>query len=655
MTISQVSMRRYAVAAIAAMWLLVVGGLAWATRLAVHLDHAEARADWKTSFDERRLRALWRMEAVLRDTLAREQARSYEQFRPYYVKRIREIGGNGEEEWRRLSIPSELQVLSRSDRVLLHFQASEAGHSPLTSWKSPQILSDAEIEMPASGIPAAERARATPGNWMSALRERYTPSALLQVMEQTRAVQDALLQRRPEASRETDEDRMASALSEATEFIRRAKRFTDSFPIDQCEPELVALENLDAAPESLTVPRDPSGCVPIVVAPMVPVWLDLTLDDHPQLALVRTVSAEGFTDYCTLQGVLLDWERLRRDLESQIVDLFPGGRVLPVTPRDDLPHEQMTWMMGTLSARLDPGEAATFQPRLTDGLRVGLWTAWIATILALAALTVAVVRYLASAERRIRFVAAVTHELRTPLTTFQLYTDLMADNPGGMDAQQREYVETLRDESKRLSRLVENVLAYARIGRQGPTLRRRLSSPCELMELVRLETLHRCAESGKTLVIEDGCPPGVQLATDGDLVVQILSNLVENACKHGNSAADARIWLSVSASPGSFNFAVEDAGSGVAEAERRVVFQPFRQGSNGRRSTVAAGLGLGLALSRYWARCLGGDLALRRSRRSLHQFSRFELTLPADAGGAPAGPPAAIDAGAARPPRTDAS
>ena len=100
------------------------------------------------------------------------------------------------------------------------------------------------------------------------------------------------------------------------EFARRGARLLqrqrEHFPAEQCEPQLVALENLQAGGEFIS-PLDPGvECVQVWGTPMLPVWLDLTMDGRLQLALVRAVSVET-SEYCTLQGVLLDWGRHRPD------------------------------------------------------------------------------------------------------------------------------------------------------------------------------------------------------------------------------------------------------------------------------------------------------------------------------------------------------
>ncbi|MCZ6699604.1 MAG: HAMP domain-containing sensor histidine kinase, partial [Planctomycetota bacterium] len=258
---------------------------------------------------------------------------------------------------------------------------------------------------------------------------------------------------------------------------------------------------------------------------------------------------------------------------------------------------------------------------------------WLATLAALIAITYGTFRYVTIIERRMRFVAAVTHELRTPLTTFQLYTDLLSGDAAKDPERRREYIETLRGESKRLARLVENVLAYSRMGARAPKLDRRRIMPAELLEAVRSETAGRCDAANKQLVIDNRCRHDVAVDTDSEFVVQILSNLVDNACKYSSGAEDRRIWLSTSDGPdNSVVFEVEDAGPGVAQADRREIFRPFRRGRTADAEGLS-GMGLGLALSRYWAECLGGRLTLGHGRQNGVHLARFELSLPCESVG----------------------
>src|SRR5690606_2621240 len=89
---------------------------------------------------------------------------------------------------------------------------------------------------------------------------------------------------------------------------------------------------------------------------------------------------------------------------------------------------------------------------------------WIAVLAAVVAGGLILRASMRLAERRGRFVSAVTHELRTPLTTFRRYSDMLAEGAIPDEGRRQEYLRTLQAESQRLGTIVENVLEYARLG-----------------------------------------------------------------------------------------------------------------------------------------------------------------------------------------------
>src|ERR1043165_39773 len=94
-----------------------------------------------------------------------------------------------------------------------------------------------------------------------------------------------------------------------------------------------------------------------------------------------------------------------------------------------------------------------------------LMAAWACIELTIVATAVTLRGIVSLSERRGAFVSAVTHELRTPLTTFKMYSEMLASDMVRDAQKRRQYLETLCSEANRLSHLVENVLAYARLER----------------------------------------------------------------------------------------------------------------------------------------------------------------------------------------------
>ena len=626
--------RARAITAIVVVWILVCGGLAWATRSAVKLEGVEANASREKSDERAKALALSRLDAVVEPILARERARPYSHFRSRFKLAKAFDAVDGAELKNRVVIPSPLDKSPGPDWILLHFQVSET-----QGWSSPQLPSGDESAPPVFALPAAERSREVkPENWFAALK-RYSFPQLLQEFEQAFAMvisarQPQARTRTPELPRSTDaaprpaEKPPVGSSEAARRFARLDQLERENFPLSRCEPELVALENLESGNEPRPAKESGAECVEVRPNLMMPVWLDLTLESPPryQLAWIRTVTV-ATSRYCTLQGVLIDWDRLRETLESEIRDLFPKARIVPIVHPSSEDRQGAPGVMQTIPARLEiPSDSVASAVTMSHSLRTGLTVAWCATILALAAVAYGTLKYVGMTERRMEFVAAVTHELRTPLTSFQLYSDLLADTPAKDEGRRQQYSHRLQTESKRLSRLVENVLAYSRIGVTAPKLERRRVTARELLESAASIATAKCDAANKKLVLENRAD--AQVETDAEFVVQILANLIENACKYSTDAADPSVWLSADRTPdGGLCFEVEDAGLGVLPADRRTIFEPFRR-TQAASASGAGGVGLGLALSRHWAECLGGTLTIKRGSHNGSALTCFALTLP---------------------------
>jgi signal transduction histidine kinase len=267
--------------------------------------------------------------------------------------------------------------------------------------------------------------------------------------------------------------------------------------------------------------------------------------------------------------------------------------------------------MASLPFQLDPGPAALEAapaPGWTP-LRVGLACAWLAALVALLAVGLGGWSLLNLSERRIRFVSAVTHELRTPLTTLRLYLDMLMNGLVRDETQKQEYIRTLHAEADRLHRLVGNVLDFSRLENQRPRLNRTEVAVADLLAVLRATWQGRYQDAEKELLVESELPPGAALWTDGELVQQVLCNLLDNACKYSRGAQDRRVWLRARAEGQRLVFEVEDRGPGVPPRERRLIFRAFRRGDSA--NVTAGGVGLGLALARRWTELLGGRLSLR--------------------------------------------
>lgn len=259
-----------------------------------------------------------------------------------------------------------------------------------------------------------------------------------------------------------------------------------------------------------------------------------------------------------------------------------------------------------------------------DAARGMVVSAWLIALLTIAILFALLAFYARLERRRSDFVSAVTHELRTPLTSFQLMTEMLHN---GLVAEEKipEYHENLFRESKRLSHLVENVLAFARLTR-GKERGRQDSGPCrQLLDTAFAKHADRLREAGfKVTVTQDTRTALVSLRTDLVSLDQILTNLVDNAIKYAGTVDSPAMAISTVRNTRNLVIRLADNGPGMQEEIRKRLFRPFSRSSQADLNRKP-GVGLGLALSRDIARSIGGDLALEKSTP---QGTTFILTLP---------------------------
>lgn len=379
--------------------------------------------------------------------------------------------------------------------------------------------------------------------------------------------------------------------------------------------------------------------VDVELGSMMPLWLP-SHENPKHLLLIRPAKVGNTAAY---QGIVLDWIQLQDNLKANIADRFPDAKLIPVPPRAAdaiIEPERMERSMTALPVDLDPGppspperptpldEVAELPkpPESAAGwtpLRIGLALAWVAALIALAAVGLGGWSLLDLSERRIRFVSAVTHELRTPLTTLRLYLDMLNSGLISEEKQRDEYLRTLSGEADRLQRLIGNVLDFARLEKSRPNIETKPVPLAELLEQLHSTWNERCAATSKDLQIQNTLPADAIVTTDRNLVEQILGNLIDNARKYSQDAADAHIFLRALREGEKIVIEVEDRGPGVTKREKSSIFRPFRRGHDA--DVKAGGVGLGLALATRWASFVGGRLSVKSGEGGVGACFRLEL------------------------------
>jgi two-component system, OmpR family, sensor kinase len=220
------------------------------------------------------------------------------------------------------------------------------------------------------------------------------------------------------------------------------------------------------------------------------------------------------------------------------------------------------------------------------------------------------------------FVSDASHELRSPLTAIRGQIEVLAREPNPDAAAVHRVEAATLAELRRVERLVEELLALARLDEGvGPT-RRELDAAAFLRDAA-------IAAPGDATV---GALAGGRIAADPDMIARVVRNLIENARRHAGPAGT----VTVSSAPvdGRLRVSVDDDGPGIAPAERARVFDRFHR-SDEARDRASGGSGLGLAIARAIVTAHGGSIGAEDSPLGGARVS-FELPgLRAASGPAP--------------------
>lgn len=357
----------------------------------------------------------------------------------------------------------------------------------------------------------------------------------------------------------------------------------------------------DASPRigTLSTTSDP------IQGPLEPRWL--AGSDEPTLVLVRQVSTPGGV---VTQGLWLNWSELRGALLELAADVFPSASIDPLPGGvANLPADALNRCLATIPAELRVPDPSIPTPRVVSPVRVALGLAWLVAIAAIGASGLALRSATELADRRGQFVTAVTHELRTPLTTFCLYSQMLADGMVRDADAQAQYHATLHRESQRLTRIVESVLEYARLGKRKTHAKVEATTIAALLDASVPALRERCHGCGLELVESREGDMDGSMRVDRAMFDRIVSNLVDNACKYAAGSEPARVELHATVSASTLEVRVRDFGPGISAHEAKRIFDPFFRGS-AHSDGATPGLGLGLALCKALAREMGGDLAL---------------------------------------------
>jgi signal transduction histidine kinase len=246
-------------------------------------------------------------------------------------------------------------------------------------------------------------------------------------------------------------------------------------------------------------------------------------------------------------------------------------------------------------------------------------------------LGVSVVMVFVSAQRakrlavqQMEFVAGVSHELRTPLSVIRSAGENLADGVIHGDRQSRHYGALIRDEGRRLSGLVEQVLAFAGVQSSRAALVRESCHINAIIENVLSELNGELKQSGAD-IRTDLQPDLPAMACDREGMMIVLKNILINAMKYNTHEPQIKLASGFDTRHKKIVITVCDNGMGINKEEQRQIFEPFYRGQRVMDAQIR-GSGLGLSLAKKIIELHRGEITVRSLETG---GSCFEIFLPA--------------------------
>jgi signal transduction histidine kinase len=283
----------------------------------------------------------------------------------------------------------------------------------------------------------------------------------------------------------------------------------------------------------------------------------------------------------------------------------PAGGTWPMSREQTFQDGEFLWRLRAMPQRPDALYAAVTRRRW---LYLGMLVVMVGGLLA-ASLAVGrtLRREVEVARLKSQFVSAVSHEFRSPLTGISQLSELLVGGKVTDETRRQQYYELIHSESRRLSRLVEQVLDFARMEDGRKEYRFARVDTSGWVRSVADDFQRTPAAQGRTIAVSvpEGLPP---LAVDAQAMTGAIHNLLDNAVKY--SPGRNTVWLNVSATGGgaSVAIAIRDEGVGIPADEQQHLFDRFFRGR--QLADAVAGTGLGLSLVKHVVSAHGGEISV---------------------------------------------
>jgi len=218
------------------------------------------------------------------------------------------------------------------------------------------------------------------------------------------------------------------------------------------------------------------------------------------------------------------------------------------------------------------------------------------------------------------FIANVSHELRTPLTSIRGYAETLLESVETLDGNTREFLQVIRRNGERMSRLTEDLLVLARVesGEEKLDLRPQVAQHLLAEAVSSMQENARAEEVELTV----GDAPDSSVMADSYAVHQVFANLISNALRYAQSGK--KIVIGATGQKNAIEFFVQDFGPGIASEHLPRIFERFYRVDKAR-SRETGGTGLGLAIVKHIVLNHGGTV---RVESGVGHGSTFYFSLP---------------------------
>ncbi|MEI6578090.1 MAG: ATP-binding protein [Eubacteriales bacterium] len=208
-------------------------------------------------------------------------------------------------------------------------------------------------------------------------------------------------------------------------------------------------------------------------------------------------------------------------------------------------------------------------------------------------------------QMRSEFVANASHELKTPITSISGFAELLASGIVTDDAQFKDYLQRIVDESTRITALLEDILKLASLENTVALLKR---EPVDLLDCAgqAVKALMPQAEAGKVSIAVSG--DKTVLSADPTDMRHLISNLIENAIKYNKVGGSVKVHITSAGETAQIS--VADTGIGIPEKDIPRIFERFYRVDKGRSRSVG-GTGLGLSIVKHIVALYSGDIQVK--------------------------------------------